>query len=123
MMITPFIKKILRLVGDKIGKTIRTDGTTLFGNCGNYACICVKVDLRKPLLSKYRLHRRVRRIEYEGCMKSISCAGGMAIRMSHAQQIVFKMKIRRLSRKRHLTIQSSAKMKLDRRWMRSSVPR
>ncbi|CAN1749507.1 hypothetical protein LINPERHAP1_LOCUS3734, partial [Linum perenne] len=33
---------------------------------GNYARICVEVDLSKPLLSKYRLRRRVRRIDYEG---------------------------------------------------------
>ncbi|CAN1191384.1 hypothetical protein LINPERHAP2_LOCUS41027 [Linum perenne] len=57
---------ILRIIGDKIGKTVRVDGTTLFGNRGNYARICVEVDLHKPLLSKYRLRRRVRRIEYEG---------------------------------------------------------
>ncbi|CAN1180883.1 hypothetical protein LINPERHAP2_LOCUS35023 [Linum perenne] len=28
--------------------------------------MCVEIDLHKPLVSKYRLHRRVRRIEYEG---------------------------------------------------------
>ncbi|CAN1140994.1 hypothetical protein LINPERHAP2_LOCUS12202, partial [Linum perenne] len=44
----------------------RVDGTTLFGNQGNYARICVEVDLHKPLLSKYWLRHRVRRIEYEG---------------------------------------------------------
>ncbi|CAN1144835.1 hypothetical protein LINPERHAP2_LOCUS14333 [Linum perenne] len=57
---------ILKIIGDRIGKTVRVDGTTLFGNRGNYARICVEVDLHKPLLSKYRLRRRVRRIEYEG---------------------------------------------------------
>ncbi|CAN1168683.1 hypothetical protein LINPERHAP2_LOCUS27953 [Linum perenne] len=61
-----FDVEVLKLVGDKIGKTIRVDGTTLFGSRGNYARLCVEVDLHKPLISKYRLHRRVRRIEYEG---------------------------------------------------------
>ncbi|CAN1249352.1 Uncharacterized protein At4g02000 [Linum perenne] len=57
---------ILTLVGNKIGKTVRVDGTTLFGARGNYARICVEIDPHKPLVSKYRLHRRVRRVEYEG---------------------------------------------------------
>ncbi|CAN1126735.1 Putative ribonuclease H protein At1g65750, partial [Linum perenne] len=57
---------ILRIIGDRIGRTVRVDGTTLFGNRGNYARVCVEIDLREPLVSKYRLHRRVRRIEYEG---------------------------------------------------------
>ncbi|CAN1145597.1 hypothetical protein LINPERHAP2_LOCUS14763 [Linum perenne] len=57
---------ILQLIGDRIGKTVRIDHTTLEGSRGNFARICVEVDLSKPMLSKYRLRRRVRRIEYEG---------------------------------------------------------
>ncbi|CAN1182872.1 hypothetical protein LINPERHAP2_LOCUS36214, partial [Linum perenne] len=57
---------ILRLIGDRIWKTVRVDSTKLFGSRGNYARLCVEVDLLKPLVSKYHLHRRVRRIEYEG---------------------------------------------------------
>ena len=33
---------------------------------GHYARICVKVDLLKPLVSKFRLRRRIRKLEYEG---------------------------------------------------------
>ncbi|CAN1143339.1 hypothetical protein LINPERHAP2_LOCUS13549 [Linum perenne] len=55
-----------QLIGDRIGRTVRIDHTTLEGTRGNFARICVEVDLSKPLLSKYRLRRRVRRIEYEG---------------------------------------------------------
>ncbi|CAN1126133.1 hypothetical protein LINPERHAP2_LOCUS3249 [Linum perenne] len=61
-----FDRAILQLIGDKIGRTVRIDHTTLEGSRGNFARICVEVDLSKPLLSKYRLRRRVRRIEYEG---------------------------------------------------------
>ncbi|CAN1148712.1 hypothetical protein LINPERHAP2_LOCUS16637 [Linum perenne] len=57
---------ILKRIGDRIGTTVRMDQTTLEGARGNFARICVEVDLSKPLLSKYRLRRRVRRIEYEG---------------------------------------------------------
>ncbi|CAN1181082.1 hypothetical protein LINPERHAP2_LOCUS35156 [Linum perenne] len=61
-----FDPDILTMIGDKIGKTIRLDNTTMSGTRGNFARICVEIDLDKPLLSKYRLRRRVRRVEYEG---------------------------------------------------------
>ncbi|CAN1130296.1 hypothetical protein LINPERHAP2_LOCUS5742 [Linum perenne] len=61
-----FDREILKIIGDRIGRTVRIDHTTLEGSRGNFARICVEVDLSKPLLSKYRLRRRVRRIEYEG---------------------------------------------------------
>ncbi|CAN1131806.1 hypothetical protein LINPERHAP2_LOCUS6604 [Linum perenne] len=61
-----FDYSILQRIGDRIGKTVRIDHTTLEGTRGNFARICVEVDLSKPLLSKYRLRRRVRRVEYEG---------------------------------------------------------
>ncbi|CAN1126175.1 hypothetical protein LINPERHAP2_LOCUS3276 [Linum perenne] len=57
---------ILKKIGDRIGTTVRIDHTTLEEARGNFARLCVEVDLSKPLLSKYRLRRRVRRIEYEG---------------------------------------------------------
>ncbi|CAN1179094.1 hypothetical protein LINPERHAP2_LOCUS33999 [Linum perenne] len=61
-----FDYSILKRTGDRIGKTVRIDHTTLEGFLGNFARLCVEVDLSKPLLSKYRLRRRVRRVEYEG---------------------------------------------------------
>ncbi|CAN1790226.1 Putative ribonuclease H protein At1g65750 [Linum perenne] len=57
---------ILRSIGDKIGKTVKVANTTLFGLRGNYARVCVEIDLHKPFVSKYRLNRRVHRVEYEG---------------------------------------------------------
>ncbi|XVF66845.1 hypothetical protein PTKIN_Ptkin10aG0070900 [Pterospermum kingtungense] len=41
------------------------DSTTLMAMRGRYAWLCVEVDLSKPLISKFRLRRKVRRIEYE----------------------------------------------------------
>ncbi|CAN1134505.1 hypothetical protein LINPERHAP2_LOCUS8302, partial [Linum perenne] len=61
-----FDAAILTIIGNRIGKTVRLDLTTFGGSRGNFARICVEVDLSKPLLSKYRLRRRVCRIEYEG---------------------------------------------------------
>ncbi|CAN1170339.1 hypothetical protein LINPERHAP2_LOCUS28939, partial [Linum perenne] len=57
---------ILTIIGNKIGETVRLDHTTLEGSRGNFSRIRVEVDLSKPFLSKYRLRRRVRRIEYDG---------------------------------------------------------
>ncbi|CAN1194406.1 hypothetical protein LINPERHAP2_LOCUS42561 [Linum perenne] len=57
---------ILEMIKNRIGKMVCIDHTTLEGSRGNFARICVEVDLAKPLLSKYRLRQRVRRIEYEG---------------------------------------------------------
>ncbi|XVF44685.1 hypothetical protein PTKIN_Ptkin02bG0144100 [Pterospermum kingtungense] len=58
--------KFLRKVGKKIGRPIKTDQATSLITRGNFARLCVEVDITKPLLSKFKLRRRVRRIEYEG---------------------------------------------------------
>ncbi|CAN1139820.1 hypothetical protein LINPERHAP2_LOCUS11515 [Linum perenne] len=57
---------ILTSIGNIIGKTVHIDRTTLNGRRGNYARICVEIDISEKLKSKYRLWRRVRRMEYEG---------------------------------------------------------
>ncbi|CAN1150992.1 hypothetical protein LINPERHAP2_LOCUS17911 [Linum perenne] len=89
-----FDRSILQIIGDRIGRTVRIDNTTLEGSRGNFARICVEVDLSKPLLSKYRLRRRVRRIEYEGlhtiCF-NCGCYGhkdGDCKQMPEAEEIV-----------------------------------
>ncbi|CAN1813117.1 hypothetical protein LINPERHAP1_LOCUS26771 [Linum perenne] len=61
-----FTETFLRRIGDKIGQLVRIDPTTLAMERGNYARICVRVDLSKKLLSKYKLLHRIRRVEYEG---------------------------------------------------------
>lgn len=57
---------VLWKIGNKIGKTLKIDRTTSVGMRGNFARLCVEVDLTKPLLAKFKLRRRVRRIMYEG---------------------------------------------------------
>lgn len=56
----------LKKVGEKIGKPIRADHNTGMAARGRYARICVEVDITKPLLTMFKLKRRVRHIEYEG---------------------------------------------------------
>jgi len=54
------------IIRNKIGKTLKVDIATLISIRGNYIRIYVEVNLTKPLLAKFKLQRRVRRIMYEG---------------------------------------------------------
>ncbi|CAN1148994.1 hypothetical protein LINPERHAP2_LOCUS16789 [Linum perenne] len=54
---------ILTHIDNRIGRTVQIDHAMLEGSRENFARLCVEVDLSKPLLSKYRLRSRVRRIE------------------------------------------------------------
>lgn len=53
-------------IGKRIGNPLRVDVSTASAERGRYARLCVEIDLSKPLFSKFRLRRKVRRIEYEG---------------------------------------------------------
>lgn len=57
---------ILFRIGEKIGKPIRIDSATSLISKGNFARLCVEVDITKPLLAKFWLRKKVRTIEYEG---------------------------------------------------------
>ncbi|XVF74118.1 hypothetical protein PTKIN_Ptkin13bG0034600 [Pterospermum kingtungense] len=59
-------KEFLMRVGTYIGRPVRVDQATSLVSRGKFARMCVEVDITKPLLSKFKLRRRVRRIEYEG---------------------------------------------------------
>ena len=56
----------LMKVGEKIGKPVRIDDATSLVSMVHSALLCFEVDLQKPLVSKFELHRKVRRLEYEG---------------------------------------------------------
>lgn len=47
------------------GESMKIDDTTALATRGKFARLCVEVDLTKPLLSKFRLRRKICRIEYE----------------------------------------------------------
>ncbi|CAL1372693.1 unnamed protein product [Linum trigynum] len=61
-----FDEEILESIGSRLGRVVKIDYNTVNGFRGNYARICIEIDLRKRLVPKYRLKRRVRRVEYEG---------------------------------------------------------
>ena len=61
-----FDHEFLDLIGQKIGKVISVDQTTANVERGNFSRLSVEVVLSKPLLSKFKLHGRVWKIQYEG---------------------------------------------------------
>jgi len=61
-----FNEEFLQTVGEKIGKVSKIDRTTAYVEWGRFIRMSVEVDLSKPLLSKFKLHGRVWRIQYEG---------------------------------------------------------
>lgn len=59
-------EKVLMQIGDRIVKAVKVDATTLRAERGKYACICVEVDLTKPLISVANLNGWIYKVEYEG---------------------------------------------------------
>ncbi|XP_073273316.1 uncharacterized protein [Primulina huaijiensis] len=66
LLVEYYDKELLMKIGRKIGRPIRVDQATSLVSRGKFARICVEVDITKPLLAKFMLRRKVRRIEYEG---------------------------------------------------------
>ncbi|CAI0465632.1 unnamed protein product [Linum tenue] len=64
-----FNREAAMRIGALIGKPIRVDRATEEGARGNYARVCVEVDLSKPLLAKYKVEGIKYRIQYEGLDK------------------------------------------------------
>lgn len=53
-------KEFLKRVGNRLGKTLRVDETTLMASRGRFARISVEVDLHQPLISMFMFRQRVR---------------------------------------------------------------
>lgn len=56
----------LMKVGAKVGKPITIDTATSLVSRAMFARVCVEVDILKPLLSKFMIRRKVRKVVYEG---------------------------------------------------------
>ncbi|KAJ4836147.1 hypothetical protein Tsubulata_038857 [Turnera subulata] len=59
-------KEILMRIARRVGKPIKVDEVTLKLSRVKFARVCIEVDLSKPLVSKFRLRRRIWRVVYEG---------------------------------------------------------
>lgn len=66
--------KILPIIGDLVGKTVKVDKNTIHLERGKYARICVKVNLTKSLFAMFTIKERMFMIEYEGLhLLCLSC--------------------------------------------------
>ncbi|XP_074287666.1 uncharacterized protein At4g02000-like [Silene latifolia] len=61
-----FNKEFLSKIGDKIGNVVRIDKNTEMAERGQFTRMSIEVDIDKPLLSKFRLNKKVYHIQYEG---------------------------------------------------------
>ncbi|XP_019184279.1 PREDICTED: uncharacterized protein LOC109179171 [Ipomoea nil] len=64
----------LRKLGNRIGRKVRVDQATSLVSRGMFSQICVEIDMRKPLISKFTYEGKVRHVAYEGMhMVYFSC--------------------------------------------------
>ncbi|XP_050207401.1 uncharacterized protein LOC126656823 [Mercurialis annua] len=70
MPIHYYNKKVLRFIGQMVGKVVKIDYCTEIAERGKFARIAVEVDLTKPLVAQFLIDVRVQKVEYE-CMPRI----------------------------------------------------
>ena len=58
-------KRILRMIGNVVGKVIKIDYNTESARRGKFARIAVEISLKKPLCSQFFLDGKLQNIEYE----------------------------------------------------------
>ncbi|KAL0294393.1 UNVERIFIED_CONTAM: hypothetical protein Scaly_3122100 [Sesamum calycinum] len=58
--------ELLMRIGNRIGRAVKVDETTMAASRGRYARVCVEVDLTKPLVSMITLLGFAQAVEYEG---------------------------------------------------------
>ncbi|KAL0294018.1 UNVERIFIED_CONTAM: hypothetical protein Scaly_3130500 [Sesamum calycinum] len=61
-----FQEELLMRIGNRIGRAVKVDETTMAASRGRYARVCVEVDLTKPLVSMITLLGFAQAVEYEG---------------------------------------------------------
>lgn len=66
LSIENYNSEFLMKLGARIGRPIKVDYATSVTSRGKFARLCVEVDLSKPLVPKFSLRNKVRKIEYEG---------------------------------------------------------
>lgn len=59
-------KTLLKRIGNRLGRTVKVDVATEEASRAKYARFSVEIDLARPLISKFRMRRRIWRVEYEG---------------------------------------------------------
>ncbi|KAH9751258.1 putative ribonuclease H protein [Citrus sinensis] len=59
-------KRVLRILGEVVGRVIRIDYNIEAAKRGKFARVAVEICLNKPLVSQFQLNGKIQRIEYEG---------------------------------------------------------
>ncbi|XP_050229293.1 uncharacterized protein LOC126678439 [Mercurialis annua] len=70
MPIHYYNKKVLRFIGQMVGKVVKIDYCTELAERGKFARIAVEIDLTKPLVAQFRIDGRLQKVEYE-CLPRI----------------------------------------------------
>lgn len=78
----------LFFLGNRIGRTVKVDQTTSLTTRGQYARLCVEVDLNKPLLAMFELKGHIYRIEYEGLHLLCMACGKFGHHRDHCKEQV-----------------------------------
>lgn len=56
---------VLKLILERVGKTLKLDRTTTVMERGKFARASVEIDLKEPLVSMVWVQKRLQRVEYE----------------------------------------------------------
>lgn len=80
-----YSERWLKKAGNEIGRTIMIDIATLLASRGKLVRVCVEFDLKKPLMTRYRMLEEYRGdSNTRGCMTYAFDVDGMGIEMCHA---------------------------------------
>ncbi|KAL0297840.1 UNVERIFIED_CONTAM: hypothetical protein Scaly_3081500 [Sesamum calycinum] len=64
-----FQEELLMRIGNRIGRAVKVDETTMAASRGRYARVCVEVDLTKPLVSMITLLGFAQALSMKACIK------------------------------------------------------
>ena len=66
-------REVLRQIGEAIGKVLRIDTHTAMEDWGEYARLCVQIDMNKPLVNIVVIGRFEQPVMYEGVQSLFFC--------------------------------------------------
>lgn len=75
-------RSVLLEIGKAIGPVLRIDSYTASGSRGSYACLCIQIDLKKPLINTIKVGRLYQKVIYEGLSALCFCC----CRVGHKQE-------------------------------------
>ena len=80
--------KVLKQIGESIGKVLRIDTHTAMEARGRYARLCIQVDLNKPLIDTILIGRFEQPVSYEGLHKLCFSCGRIGHKVETCQYTI-----------------------------------